>query len=184
MTDGWLDSWRGRLSRPTATTAQATLGGFGEGGLRFIAVTQRGLGHLGAIALGRNDLPVVPAVGVIYQPNDALRWELLFPKPRLAFLLVDNGPRQQWGYIGAGINGSTWGIERSNGTDDQLTYGDGRFVLGWESTPTPEPGLPFTRGRKMIAEIGYAFSRDFEFEHDMTKIRLDDTLMVHVALSF
>ena len=99
-------------------------------------------------------------------------------------LVRDNGPRQQWCYLGAGLNGATWGVRRMDGADDQLTYGDYRFVVGWESIPTPEPGMPFIRGRKLGAEIGYAFSRDFEFEERATKIRLDDTLMIRSYLSF
>ena len=138
----------------------------------------------GAIALGRNDIPVVPAVGLIHQPNANLRYDFIFPKPRVAFLLVDNGPRQQWGYIGATLNGSTWGVERADGEDDQLTYGDFRAVLGCESIPTPEPGIPFTLGRKFGAEIGYAFSRDFEFENGGRKIRLGDTIMLRASMSF
>ena len=138
----------------------------------------------GAIALGRNDLPVLPAVGAIYQPNPAIRFDLIMPQPRIAILLADNGPRQQWGYIGAGLRGTTCGIERPGPADDQLTYGDIRLTLGWESTPTPEPGIPFTRGRKMGAEIGYVFSRDFEFDIDDSKIRLSDTWMLRGTLSF
>jgi hypothetical protein len=138
----------------------------------------------GAIALGRNDLPVLPAVGLIYQPNDRLRFDVLMPKPRIAFRLVDNGARQQWGYFGAGLNGKTWAFENDQGVDDQLTYADWRFVLGWESIPTPEPGMPFTRGRKFAVEAGYVFSRDFEFESARPTIGLDDTLMLRVTASF
>jgi hypothetical protein len=139
---------------------------------------------VGALALGRNDIPAVPAVGVIWQPNPALRFDLTLPKPRIAFRLVDNGPRQQWGYIGAGFNGGTWAYERAGGLDDQLTYRDWRFVLGWESTPTPEPGMPFTRGRKLGVEVGYVFTREFEFETGRPDIKLDDTLMLRVSASF
>jgi hypothetical protein len=138
----------------------------------------------GAIALGRNDLPVVPALGVIHQPNPAIRFDLIMPRPRLSFLLADRGARQQWGYIGAALHGATWGVQRGDGVDDQLTYGDFRVVLGWESTPTPEQGMPFTRGRKLGAEIGYVFSRDFEWEDDDVKIPLDDALMMRATFSF
>jgi len=55
----------------------------------------------GVIALGRNDLPVVPAVGLIYQPNSDFRLDLTMPKPRFSFKLSENGGRQQWGYFGA-----------------------------------------------------------------------------------
>lgn len=138
----------------------------------------------GVIALGRNDLPVVPAVGVIHQPNPSLRFDLTMPRPRIAFLLADRGPRQRWGYVGVSLNGTTWGVERVGGQDDQLTYGDFRAVLGWESIPTPENGIPFTRGRKLGAEIGYVFSRDFEWESDGSTLQLDDVLMLRATVSF
>ena len=139
---------------------------------------------LGAIALGRNDLPVVPAVGLIYQPNSAMRLDLIMPRPRFSCLLAENGPRQQWGYVGAGLNGTTWGVERADRSDDQLTYGDFRLVLGWESTPAKEPGIPFTRGKKLGAELGYVFSRDFEWERDSSKLKLDEALMLRASMSF
>lgn len=138
----------------------------------------------GAIALGRNDLPVLPAVGVIYQPNPSTRLDLIMPRPRLSFVLVDNGARQQWGYLGAALNGTTWGVERSDRMHDQLTYGDVRLVIGWESTPTPEPGMPFTGGRKIGVEAGYVFSRDFEWDSDESKIPLDDAWMLRGSVSF
>ena len=138
----------------------------------------------GAISLGRNDIPVLPAVGAIYQPSRNIRWELTMPKPRLAFLVADRGPRQQWGYVGIGLGGGTWAYQRRNGLNDQLTYGNWRAVIGWESTPTPEPGIPFTRGRKMNVEIGYVFDRDFEFESSAPRIKLDDVWMLQTSLSF
>lgn len=138
----------------------------------------------GAIALGRNDLPVVPAVGVIYQPSPEIRFDLIMPRPRISFLLSDSGPRQQWGYIGAGLNGSTWGVERTDGVDDQLTYGDFRVVVGWESTPTAQLGVPFTRGRRFGIELGYVFSRDFEFENTDSKTQLGDAFMARCSTSF
>ena len=139
---------------------------------------------VGALALGRNDIPIVPAVGAIWQPNPALRFDLTFPKPKVAFLLRDNGPRQQWGYLGGGFSGGTWAYEQASGIDDQLTYRDWRIVIGWESTPTPEPGMPFTRGRKLGVEVGYAFAREFEFETARPDISLEDTLILRVSASF
>lgn len=138
----------------------------------------------GAIALGRKDIPVVPAIGLILQPNRSVRFDLMFPKPKAAVLLADNGMRQIWGYIGGGLNGGTWAYERAGGTDDQLTYRDWQVVIGIESTPRPEPGMPFTRGRKLGAEIGYAFSREFEFEGDRADIRIGDTIMLRGVMSF
>ena len=135
----------------------------------------------GVLALGRNDIPVVPAVGAIYQPHPGMRFDLTFPRPRAAMLLVDRGPRQQWGYIGMGLGGGTWAYERTSGLDDQITLRDWRAVIGWESIPTPAPGMPFTRGHKLGFEVGYLFGRDFEFESDDTSISLGNTMMARLT---
>jgi len=139
---------------------------------------------VGALALGRNDIPVVPAVGAIWQPNPVLRFDLTFPKPTAAYLLADNGLRQQWCYVGGGFDGGTWAYETSAGVDDQLTYRDWRFVLGWESVPTPAPGIPFTRGRKFGLEVGYVFARELEFEGGRPEIKLQNGLLVRGTASF
>ena len=139
---------------------------------------------LGALALGRNDIPVVPAVGAIWQPSRAVRFDLTFPRPRASFLLVENGLRQQWGYLGAGLDGGTWAYERPDGIDDQLTYRDWRMVLGWESTPPLQPGQQFTRGRKFGAEIGYVFAREFEFESGLPDVDVDNTLVFRASMRF
>jgi len=139
---------------------------------------------IGALALGRNDIPVVPAVGAIWQPRPDIRFDLTFPRPRVSYLVFDRGPRQHWGYIGGGLTGGTWAYERAGRIDDQITYRDWRLALGWESLPTPEPGLPFARGRKFGLEIALAFGREFEFESELPDIDLDETLTLRAMAQF
>lgn len=138
----------------------------------------------GAIALGREDIPVVPAIGVIYQPNPGARLDLNFPRPRLSVLMADHGERQHWAYLGAGLDGGTWGYERAGGEDDQITYRDWRFVFGWESTPRLQPGMPFALGRKFGVEMGYALGRKFEFESERPDLSLGDSFIVRATASF
>lgn len=138
----------------------------------------------GAIAIGRNDLPVVPAVGVIWKPRPELKIDLTFPKPRIQRLLAETESRQHWGYIGMAIGGGTWAYERADQTDDQLTYGDWRIVTGWESLPTPVAGARFTPGRKLGLEIGYVFSRDLEFSSDSPDISLSNAVTLGITTRF
>ncbi len=138
----------------------------------------------GAIAIGRNDLPVVPAVGVIWQPKPALKIDLTFPKPRISSLLAETESRQQWGYFGMAIGGGTWAFERADRSDDQLTYGNWRVVAGWESLPTPVAGARFTTGRKLGFEIGYVFSRDLEFSSNSPDISLSDAVTLGITTRF
>ena len=138
----------------------------------------------GAIAIGRNDLPVVPAVGVIWSPEPDRKIDLTFPKPKISMLISDDGSRQQWGHIGMGLGGGTWAFERADRTNDQLTYGDWRVVAGWESLPAPLEGKRFTPGRMLGVEIGYVFSRDVEFNSDSPDIPLSDALVLDITTRF
>lgn len=138
---------------------------------------------IGAIALGRNDIPVVPAIGLIYQPNPRARYDFTFPRPRASFLMADSGQRQQWVYAGASLDGGTWAYQTAAGIDDQVTYRDWQFVLGWESTPRLEMGMQFARGRRFGLELGYAFAREFEFERGRPDIEIGETVMLRATIS-
>ena len=139
---------------------------------------------IGAIALGRSDLPVLPAVGAIWQPTMRNRFDLTLPTMKYNYLLSDDGHRQQWTYVGIGLSGTTWGYEQIDGTNDQLSYGDWRVLAGWKSRPTPPPGKPFAIGRKNAVSIGYAFSRDLEFENETVEVPLSSTFLIRVSTSY
>ena len=138
----------------------------------------------GAIALGRSDLPVVPAVGAIWVPSDRCRWDLILPKPKVSFLLTDNGARQNWVYTGIALAGNTWGYETNAGVDQQLSYGDWRALLGWESRPSAPANVPFVLGRKYSAELGYAFSRDLELDRDSADIPLSSSFLIRLSTRY
>jgi len=138
----------------------------------------------GAFATGRDDLPVIPAVGAVWQPNPCTRVDLLFPQPKVNCLISDDGSRQQWAFLGAGINGTTWAYEQPGMIDDRLTYKDLRIVIGWESRPSASAGMPFALGKTMRVELGYAFSRELKFENETRVEDLDDGLMLGISTKF
>lgn len=138
----------------------------------------------GALATGRDDLPVIPAVGAIWLPNPSVRFDLTFPKPRVNFLIGGNEQRQQWVYLGGSINGTTWGYQRSEILDDRLTYKNLRIVAGWESRSGTSAKMPFAIGKTIQAEIGYVFSRKFEFEAETRVEELDDSFVVGLSTKF
>lgn len=139
---------------------------------------------VGAVAIGRSDLPVVPAAGLIWKPRPDFKCDLTFPKPTLSMLIADNGSRQQWSYIAMGLGGGTSAFERTDGTDDQVTWGDWRVVAGWESTPKSLAGERFTPGFRVGAEVGYVFSRDLEFRSGAPDISLSDAFVLDITTRF
>ncbi len=138
----------------------------------------------GALATGREDLPVIPAVGVVWQPDRDYRVDLTFPRPQFNWLISENGTRQQWAFFGAGINGTTWACESAGMVDDRLTYRDLRVVAGWESRPTSNSGMPVPMGKTLRAEIGYAVARQFEFENENRQQDLEDSFLMGITTKF
>ena len=138
----------------------------------------------GVLATGRGDLPIIPAIGAVWQPKPGFRADLTFPRPRLNWLVSERESRQQWVYLGAGLKGTTWAWQAPGDVDDQLTYRDWRLVAGWESRPVAEGGMPFALGRTLAAEVGFAFARQFEFEQETRTESLDDAAFMAITTRF
>jgi hypothetical protein len=183
--DDWL--FRFMFSTAIATDGKNTTSDvwqFRGGGFAMYRRNDQLTWIFGALALGRNDIPVVPAVGAVWQPNPALRFDLTLPRPRIAMLVMENELRQQWGYFGGGFSGGTWAYQRANGVNDQITFRDWRLVFGWEATPRIRPGMPFARGRKVNVELGYVFAREFEFTSGVADVMLRDAILLGGSFSF
>ena len=139
---------------------------------------------VGALATGRSDIPVLPAAGLIFQPSDRLKINLMMPEPRISWCLEQRQQRQLWGYIGGGINGGNWAFERSDQTSDQLNYREWRVVAGWEVTPIQEAGVFRPVGQTFQFEIGLALGREINFKTDLPDISLGNALLIRNGARF
>lgn len=130
----------------------------------------------GIVYLDRTDLPVLPAIGAVFTPRDDVRFELLFPKPRLAWRQWYSPVEEQWVYATGELGGQSWGVERSSGADDIATYRDLRFVLGLERKQTT--------GQSWFVEGGYVFGREIEYESNVGGATFGDTGFVRLGGTF
>jgi hypothetical protein len=131
----------------------------------------------GVVYLDRNDIPTLPAVGLIWTPTPDWRMDLIFPRPKLARRLTFT-PRQRedWAYLGGSIGGRTWAVERLSGISDQLTLRDYRFYLGLERITDGGGGL--------FAEVGYVFGRKLEYESLPLTRSLSDAVMIRGGIRY
>lgn len=130
----------------------------------------------GIVYLDRTDLPVLPAFGAICQPRDDLRFELMFPKPRLAWRQWRSPVDEQWVYVTGELGGQSWGVVRASGADDIATYRDLRLVLGLERKRTA--------GSSWYVEGGYVFGREVEYESNVGGADLSATGFLRVGGAF
>jgi hypothetical protein len=132
---------------------------------------------LGVIYLDRDDIPWLPAAGVIWTPNPYLCFELLFPRPRVMFM-VNAGPEfEDWLYVAGEYGGGSWSIERVPAqTQDVVTFADYRAIVGWERKKHGGAG--------MRVEAGYVFGRSFEYESNSERFKPDAAWMIRGSLAF
>lgn len=130
----------------------------------------------GVLYLGRDDVMILPAGGVIWMPADWTRFELLFPKPKLATRLNVGHGYEDWVYATAEFGGNTWSIERTSGLDDKVTYLDYRAVLGFERK--------LNGGAGYRLEGGYVFGRSITFASGLGDFDPQDTWMLRGGLTY
>ncbi len=130
----------------------------------------------GVAALNRNDLPVLPIIGLTVDQG-WVKYEATFPRPRIVWRLPDCGPDEERAlYVGGDIGGGSWAVQRTSGLTDSINLSRFGFLIGYEQT-TPNQ-------TKVNYELGYLFNREIEFEETGETFDLDDSLFARINLAF
>lgn len=165
------------LIRSDFTTSDNAVRIFGLALLSWEAVPSELTLSGGAVFLGRDDLPVLPAVGLRWTPEPRWRLDLQFPQPRLSYLVAKQGTQSEhWIYLGGALGGNTWAVTRDSGISDDLTLRDYRFVVGAEQV--------LAENRGGFVEIGWVFGRSMEYTNSTYERDFDDTFILRAGLSF
>ena len=118
--------------------------------------------------LDRDDFALLPVVGVslrdLFVPG--LRFDLVFPRPQINYVLNDTSRI----YLSGSMDGGTWDIEFPDESNQVMTYRDYRLVLGFEHADKD--------GDLGALEFGYVFGRCLEFRNDPVTTRFDDAFML------
>ncbi len=163
----------------TATSDSFRIMGRGIGRVRL---TPRATLKAGVLYLDRNKVELLPAGGLLWQPNPDTRFDLFFPEPKLAHFLSTVGTTDTWWYVGGYYGGGAWTVKRTNGTSDSVDINDLRLVLGleWGRSEQMRDGR-----RTGFLEIGYVFDRELVYKATpMDNIDLQDTIMVRAGFGF
>jgi len=136
-------------------------------------------GKAGIVYLDRNQVKLLPVVGVTWVPNANARYDILFPTPKAAWRFSEVANRSLWGYVAGEYGGGAWTFRRSTGQISPFDYNDIRIVLGGELVPKTPQGL------SGHLEVGYVFYRQLFFVDGPPQIQdLDDTWMIRLGLAY
>ena len=131
----------------------------------------------GAVYTGRQDFPVLPAMGLYWTPSPLWKLDVQFPSPRLSRRLLKDGDNSEtWAYLGGVFGGNTWAVKRAGGKDDQLTLRDLRLVLGVEYL--------LRENRGVFVETGVVFNRSMEYENTPGQIDFGDAILLRAGIQF
>jgi hypothetical protein len=130
----------------------------------------------GVLYLNRENIRVLPAGGLIWTPADWARFELLFPKPKLAVRWHVGPGFEDWIFTTAEFGGNTWPIVRESGLTDNVTYLDYRLLVGFERK--------LDGGAGYRVEVGYVFGRSIEFTSGNGDFDPQDTILLRGGITY
>ncbi len=140
-------------------------------------MNQYTVGKLGVEYLDRVNVKLLPAVGLYMTPNPDMKFDLYFPKSKLAHRIPNFADIEAWAYVGAEYGGGSWAIERRDGTRDQADINDVRAYVGLEWMGT--------RRATGFFEVGYAFERELLYRSNaLNSLELQDTMMIRSGIAF
>ncbi|MFO0899048.1 MAG: DUF6268 family outer membrane beta-barrel protein [Pirellulales bacterium] len=129
----------------------------------------------GLVYLDRTDVNFLPAGGIIWTPTPDWRFELIAPRPRIAYRVKEQGEVQNWLYVAGEFGGGSWAIAGPTGPT-VLNAKDYRVLLGYERRHDG-----YMTGR---LELGYVFGRSYQFTNGLPDFDPSSTLLVRGGLSY
>lgn len=108
-------------------------------GLGIVTLNPRWQAAAGIVYLDRFGIKLLPAGGLIWTPNQDVRWEMLFPRPKLAQRMTTFRNTDLWVYAAGEYGGGRWTFERSANVSPFVDghaaydYNDYRVMLGVET---------------------------------------------------
>ena len=146
-------------------------------GLGWLRISPTTTFKIGVEYLDRLNIKLLPAGGFFLQPSPDVRFNVYFPRPKLAHRVPNVGNYEVWVYLGGEYGGGSWTIERASGLDDQVDINDVRVFAGVEWMG-PRNVTGFVEG-------GYVFERELVYRSTgNVEIPLDDSYMLRAGIAF
>ncbi len=132
--------------------------------------------------LDRLQIQMLPAFGVLWTPSPQTRFDIYFPRPKLAQYFTTVGNQDLWWYVGGEYGGGSWTIQRDSGLTDRIDYNDIRVFLGVEFGPAQRMSNADPIG---FFDAGFAFRRQVIYANTpIDNFNPDNTFLVRAGVSY
>ncbi len=154
----------------------------GKGLLRYQMTPQLSI-RGGVLYVDRAQVKMLPAGGVLWEPNPRTRFDVFFPNPKLSQYLTTFGNHDVWWYLGGEFGGGSWTIERAvDGMSDRVDLNDIRITVGLECGDS----ALLAEGRRLFfVEAGWVLDREVIYvRRPQDNFTLRDTFMVRGGIAY
>ena len=135
----------------------------------------------GVYYLDRHDIALLPAGGLLWQPNPLTRFDIFFPEPKLARYWRTIGTQDVWWYFAGEFGGDSWTVTRLSGVEERVDLDQIAVTFGLE---WGRSDLIRTGQRTAFMEVGYVFSRELDYEVSPDDLSLDDAFLVRAGIGY
>jgi hypothetical protein len=118
---------------------------------------------------------ILPAGGVIFEPNPDTKIDLYFPRPQIRLRVDHDESKDQWLYFRGEYHGSAWAIERVTDNSDVVSLTEYRATVGLETIPSDKEET------SSFLEVGFLFNRDLEYRSGVGNFQPDDTVVIRMG---
>lgn len=138
----------------------------------------------GALYTDRVNVKFIPTGGILWEPNPQTRFDIYFPRPKLASYLTTLGNQDVWWYLGGEYGGGSWTVKREIAPifTDRFDYNDIRLLVGLEWGPAEW----FREGRRLgFVEAGWVTDREGVYVvRPGDSFRLRDSFMLRAGIGY
>ncbi len=136
----------------------------------------------GVFYIDRNRIKLLPAVGLLWLPNQDTRFDLFFPEPKLSHYVSTLGKSDVWWYLSGYYGGGAWTIKHPDGSNDDIDINDIRVMLGLEFGKSEQIRQGFRLG---FIEGGYAFNRELLYRvRSSGNLDLQDSFVLRAGFAY
>lgn len=168
VTPGWYSDWENRRPEAFRLLGRAAW---------YFRVGDNTQAAAGFVYLNRDDIPILPVVGLIVADEErGQRWELVFPRPKMSWRVSRTETSSRWLTLGGELGGGSWAIKRPDRKPDVLTYRDIRLVGGLE--------FQGEKGRRAAFEAGWLFGRAIESRTGRDDYNPPDAAMIRMVIDY
>lgn len=137
----------------------------------------------GVYYLDRDSIKLLPAGGVLCQPNPYTRYDIFFPEPKVAKYWRTLGTQDVWWYLAGDFGGGSWTVTRANAakTEERVDLNQIELTFGWE---WGRSDLIRMGQRTAFIEFGGVFARELKYQTTSDDQSLANAFLVRAGFGY